>query len=132
ELTAEAAEVMQIASRVFPASRRLRYKQAEMYRDSGRMQKALETFQEASQMKAPAGMTADLDRAQLSFIYQRIGGINTDIAAFDAAIAASKKSLELSPENADARVALGDLYLRRGQHKEAIGEYSQVLAAHPD
>src|SRR5215471_1750721 len=86
ELTAEAADVMQRAARVFPSSRRLRYKEAEMHRDSGRMRKALETFQEASQMKAPAGMPPELDRSQLSFIYQRIGGINTDLTEFDAAI----------------------------------------------
>jgi len=132
ELTAEAADVMQLALRAFPDSRRLRYKEAEMYRDSGKMQKALETFQQASQMKAPSTMTADRDRAQLSFIYQRMGGINTDLTAFDAAAAAYKKSLELSPENADARIALGDTYLRRGQHKEAIAEYNRVLTAHPD
>jgi tetratricopeptide (TPR) repeat protein len=132
ELTTEAADVMQLAQRSFPASRRLRYKQAEMYRDSGKMQKALETFQEASQMKAPAGMTPELDRSQLSFIYQRMGGINTDIVAFDAAIAAYKKSLELSPENADARIALGDAYLRRGQHAEATAEYTRVLTARSD
>src|SRR5262245_13387518 len=132
ELTSEAAEVMQHAVRAFPSSRRVRYKEAEMHRDSGRMRKALETFQESSQMKAPAGMTLELDRSQLSFIYQRIGGINTDLTQFDAAIEAYKKSLEVSPENADARIALGDLYLRRGQYREALTEFERVLAALPD
>jgi tetratricopeptide (TPR) repeat protein len=132
ELTAEADDVMQRAVRAFPASRRVRYKQAEMYRDSGRMRKALETFQEASQMKAPASMTPELDRLQLSFIYQRMGGINTDLAQFDAAIAAYKRALDLSSENADARIALGDLYLRRGQQAEALAEYGSVLSTNPD
>jgi tetratricopeptide (TPR) repeat protein len=132
ELTAEAAEIMQHAVRAFPSSRRVRYKEAEMHRDSGRMRKALETFQEASQMKAPAGMTPELDRSQLSFIYQRIGGINTDLTQFDGAIAAYQKSLEISPENADARIALGDLYLRRGQYHDALSEYARVVAALPD
>jgi tetratricopeptide (TPR) repeat protein len=103
-----------------------------MYRDSGKMRKALDTFQQASQMGAPAGMPQELDRSQLSFIYQRMGGINTDLTQFDEAIAAYKKSLEISPDNADARIALGDLYLRRGQHKEALDEFTRVLAAHPD
>jgi tetratricopeptide (TPR) repeat protein len=132
ELTAEAADVMQRAVRAFPASRRVRYKEAEMHRDSGRMQKALETFQQASGMKAPAAMPANLDLAQLSFIYQRIGGINTDLATLDAAIAAYRKALEISPENADARLALGDAYLRRGQFAEAIAEFRRVQTAHPD
>ena len=132
ELTTEAAEVMQRAIRAFPSSRRLRYKEAEMHRDSGRMRKALETFQQASQMKAPPGMTPERDRLQLSFIYQRIGGINTDLADFDAAGAAYKKALEISPENADARIALGDLYSHRGQYSEALAEYANVLRAHPD
>jgi len=132
ELTAEAADVMQRAVRAFPSSRRVRYEEGEMHRDSGRMRKALETFEAASQMKAPARMTAERDRLQLSFIYQRIGGINTDLVEFDAAIAAYKKSLEISPENADARLALGDLYLRRGQQAEALAEYARVAATHPD
>ena len=132
ELTAEADDVMRRAVTAFPASRRVRYKEAEMYRDSGKMQKALETFQAASQMKAPPSMPADLDRLQLSFIYQRMGGINTDLVQFDAAIAAYKKAVEISPDNADARVALGDVYLRRGQQVEALAEYTRVLQAHPD
>ena len=132
ELTAEADDVMRRAVTAFPSSRRVRYKEAEMYRDSGKMQKALETFQAASQMKAPPSMPADLDRLQLSFIYQRMGGINTDLVQFDAAIAAYKKALEISPDNADARVALGDVYFRRGQHAEALAEYTRVSQTHPD
>ena len=124
ELTAEAEDVMQRAVRLFPDSRRVRYKEAEMYRDSGKMQKALDVFHEASQMKAPASMPPELDSLQLSFIYQRIGGINTDLTQFDAAIAAYKKALEISPKNADARMALGDLYLRRG---ERIGSSCRIL-----
>ena len=132
ELTAEAENVMLLAQSKFPESRRLRYKAAEMYRDSGKMQKALEVFQAASQMKAPASMPPDLASAQLSFIYQRIGGINTDLTQFDAAIAAYKKAIEISPKNADARMALGDVYLRRGQRAEALAEYSALVSAYPD
>lgn len=132
ELTAEAADLMDRAVHAFPSSRRVRYKEAEMHRDSGRMRKALETFQQASQMKAPAGMSPERDRAQLSFIYQRIGGINTDLDQFDDAIAAYKKALDVSPENADARVALGDIFLRRGQHSEALAEYKRVATTHAE
>ena len=132
ELNSEAEDVMQRAIRTFPASRRLRYKEAEMYRDSGRMRKALEVFQEACQMKAPSSMSPEQDRLQLSFIYQRIGGINTDLTQFDAAIGAYKKALEISPKNADARMALGDLYLRRGQATEALAEFTNLVSAVPD
>jgi len=132
ELTTVAEDVMRKARESYPSSRRIRYKEAEMYRDSGKMRKALDTFQQASQMKPPAGMPQELDRSQLSFIYQRMGGINTDLTQFDEAIAAYKKSLEISPDNADARISLGDLYLRRGQHEEALDEFKRVLAAHPD
>ena len=132
DLNAEAAEVMQRAVRAFPNSRQLRYKEAEMHRDSGKMRKALETFQAASQLKPPATMPPDRDRQQLSFIYQRMGGINTDIVDFDAAIAAYKQAVEVWAENYDARVALGDAYLRRGQYSEALAEYSNVLKAKPD
>jgi tetratricopeptide (TPR) repeat protein len=132
ELNAEAEDVMQRSMRAFPESRRLRYKAAEMYRDSGRMRKALEVFQEASQMKAPATMSPEQDQLQLSFVYQRIGGINTDLTQFDAAITAYKKALDISPKNADARMALGDLYLRRGQPAEALAEFTTLVSAFPD
>ena len=132
ELTAEAENVMQRAVRAFQTSRRVRYKEAEMYRDSGKMRRALEIFQEASQMKAPAAMPPQLDQAQLSFIYQRMGGINTDLTQFNAAIDAYEKALEISPENADARIALGDVYLRRGQRMEALAEYTHVLTTHSE
>ena len=131
ELTSVVEDVMQRAVHAFPGSRRVRYREAEMYRDSGKMRKALEVFQEASQMKAPS-MQPELDRSQLSFIYQRIGGINTDLTQFDGAIDAYKKALEIPPDNADARIALGDAFLRRGQKVEALAEYSKVLSAHPD
>jgi tetratricopeptide (TPR) repeat protein len=131
-LMPEAEDILRHAAKAFPASRRVRYREAEMYRDSGRMQKALETFQQASQMKPPASMPPDLDRSQLSFIYHRIGGINTDLVRFDAATAAYKKALEISPENADARIALGDVYLRRGQHTAALAEFTRVLETHSD
>jgi tetratricopeptide (TPR) repeat protein len=132
ELMPVAEDLMQRAVRAYPGSRRLRYKEAEMYRDAGKMRKALEVFEEASQMKAPASMTPDLDSLQLSFIYQRIGGINTDLTQFDAAIAAYKKALEISPKNADARIALGDVYLRRDQREEARAEYAKMMSAFPD
>jgi tetratricopeptide (TPR) repeat protein len=132
ELSAEADALMTRAVRAFPNSRRVRYKQAEMYRDSGSMRKALETFQSASQMKAPDSMPAELDRQQASFIYHRIGGINTDLAQYDAAIAAYKKAIEISAENADARIALADLYLRRGQNADALAEYARVISTHRD
>jgi tetratricopeptide (TPR) repeat protein len=132
ELMAEADDVMQRAIRAFPGSRRARYKEAEMYRDAGKMQKALEVFQEASRLKAPASMTPELDSLQLSFIYQRIGGINTDLTQFDAAIAAYQQALEISPKNADARIALGDAYLRRNEPAKARAEYTFVMSAYPD
>jgi tetratricopeptide (TPR) repeat protein len=132
ELTSEANDLMQRAVRAFPGSRRVRYKEAEMYRDLGKMRKALEVFQEASQVKAPTSMTRELDSLQLSFIYQRMGGIDTDLTEFDAAIAAYQKALEISPKNADARIALGDAYLRRNEPTKARAEYTSVMSAYPD
>src|SRR5207245_875757 len=73
-----------------------------------------------------------LDNLQRSIIYQRIGGINTELTQFDAAMAAYKKALEISPKNADARVALGDAYLRRDQPMEARAEYASLVSAYPD
>jgi predicted Zn-dependent protease len=103
-----------------------------MYRDSGKMRKALEVFQEASLLKAPASMTPERDSLQLSFIYQRIGGIHTDLTELDAATAAYQKALEISPKNADARIALGDAFLRLNEPSKARAEYKSVMSAYPD
>jgi tetratricopeptide (TPR) repeat protein len=132
ELRVEAEALMSRAIQQFPESRRVRYRLAELHRDSGRMRKALEVFREASEMKAPADMDALLDRRQRSFIYQRMGGINTDLVQFDDAVAAYKKALEIDSTNAEARLALGDLYLRRDRLDDALTEYTRVAADRPE
>ncbi len=131
ELRTEAEALMVRALAVYPDSRRVRYRLAELHRDSGRMKKALEVFKEASQLKAPEGMDARLDRRQRSFIYQRIGGINTDLVQFDDALAAYRTALEIDPTNGEARGALGDLYLKRDRLDEALTEYQRVVTEYP-
>jgi tetratricopeptide (TPR) repeat protein len=37
----------------------------------------------------------------------------------------------LTPDNAEARLGLGDVYLQQGKPEDALTEYSRVLAAHP-
>ncbi|MBI4474697.1 MAG: tetratricopeptide repeat protein [Acidobacteria bacterium] len=131
ELRTEAETLMMRALGAFPGSRRVRYRLAELYRDSGRMRKALEVFKEAAELEGPPGLDPALDRRQRSFIYQRIGGINTDLVQFDDALSAHKKALEIDPGNAESRVALGDLYVRRDRLNEALAEYTSVAAANP-
>lgn len=131
ELRTEAEALMMRAIMAFPDSRRVRYRLAELHRDSGRMKKSLEVFKEASEMDGPPGLDPALDRRQRSFIYQRIGGINTDLVQFDDAVAAYKKALEIDPRNGEARLSLGDVYLRRDRLDETLAEYTRVVAENP-
>jgi tetratricopeptide (TPR) repeat protein len=131
ELRDEAETLMTRAVKTFPNSRRVRYRLAELYRDSGRMKQALEVFKQASELQAPPGFDPSLDRRQRSFVFQRIGGINTDLVRFDDAVTAYEKALDINPDNADARLALGDAYLQRNRLDEALAEYTRVITANP-
>jgi tetratricopeptide (TPR) repeat protein len=131
ELMPEAEALMIRAARLFPASKDVHYYQAQLYRSSLNMKKALDAFEQLTRMKAPASIDPALDRLQQNVVYQKIGSIRVELVQFDEASAAYKKALEILPDSAESRLGLGDVYLQQGRPEDALAEYSSVIAADP-
>lgn len=131
QLIPEAEAVMVHAVQLYPTSRDARYHLAQLYLTGGKAKKALETFEQLSRMKAPAVVDPALDRLQQSVVYQKMGSIHAGLIEFDQAATAYRKALELTPESADSRLGLGDVYLQRGDTAAALTEYAQVVAVAP-
>ena len=102
---------------------------AQLIRSSLNTRKALEAFEQLSRMKSPEGIDPSLDRLQQSVVFQKIGRIRAELVEFDKAASAYKKALELTPDSAESRLGLGDIYLQQGKPEEALAEYSKVIAA---
>ena len=131
QLIPEAETLMVHAVQLFPGSKDVRFHLAQLYLTGGKSKKALETFEQLSRMKAPAGIDPALDRLQQSVVYQKIGSIHAELAEFDQASSAYKTALGLTPDGAEVRLGLGDVYLRQGKPDAALAEYNPVAAADP-
>ena len=131
QLMPEAEALMVRAAGLFPESKDVQYHLAQLYRSSLNTRKALEAFEQLSRMKAPPSIDPAVDRLQQSVVYQKIGSIRAELVEFDEAIAAYKKSLELTPDSSESQLGLGDIYLQQGRTEDALAEYSRVVAADP-
>jgi tetratricopeptide (TPR) repeat protein len=131
ELMPEAEALVLHAAQLFPASKVVHYHRAQLYRSSMNPRKALEAFEQLSRMKAPASIDPSVDRLQQSVVFQKIGSIRVELVEFDEAALAYRKALELTPDSAESRLGLGDVYLQQGRPEDALAEYSQVIAANP-
>ena len=127
----EAESLMLRAARLFPASKDVQYRLAQLYRTGLNARKALVAFQQLSRMKAPGPVDPALDRLQQSVVYQKIGSLHVELVEFDAALSAYKRALELTPDSAESRLGLGDVYLQQGKPNDALAEYSGVAAVDP-
>jgi len=128
-LLPEAEALMLRAASLFPESKDVRYHLAQLYRSNVKPKKALEVFEQVSRMKTPASIDPAVDRLQQSVVYQKIGSIHAELVEFDEAISAYKKALELTPDSAESRLGLGDIYLQQGKTQDALAEYTRVVAA---
>jgi len=131
ELMPEAEKVISRAGQVFPESREVEFDAGQLYRHIGKVNKALELFEHTTRMKAPSVIDPAVDRLQQTVIYQKIGSIHAELVESDKAIAAYKKALEIMPDSAESRLALGDVYSRMGQSADALNEYNNVVRSDP-
>lgn len=105
---------------------------AEFYASQGFLLKAVAVFKQVQKLK-PHDIEVHL---ALAGLYQQIGLINDAIAQYREAIAlqeeagltlerlkTAQKMLELDPDNAQARVALGEEFSREGMIEEAVHEF---------
>jgi tetratricopeptide (TPR) repeat protein len=126
QLIDEAQALAERAGRLFPTSRGIQFRLAELYRRSWKPRKALGAFETIGRMKA-SGIDPAMDRLQRSVVYQKIGGIHTELAELDLAASAYSKALEFTPDSVDARLGLGDVYLQQGKPDDALSEYNSAL-----
>ena len=131
QLIPEAEALMVRAAGLFPASRDVHFHLAQLYLVSGKPMKALEVFEQLSRIKAPAGIDPALDSLQQSVVYQKIGSIRAEVADFELAVSAYRKALEFTPDSSEARLGLGDVYLREGKSDDALAEYGVIAATTP-
>jgi tetratricopeptide (TPR) repeat protein len=120
-LVNESEAVAERATRVFPASRAVHYRLAELYRRSWKPRKALEEFEKIG----------GTDPLQRSVVYQKIGSIRTELTEFAEAAAAYRRALEFTPDSVEAHLGLGDVYLQQGRTEDALSEYNRGLAMDP-
>ena len=130
ELVAEAESVMHRGIQRFPRSREIRYALAKIYVQASKYEAALGAFETAAGMDGPADPA--VNRQQRGVIQERIASMNLLLVRFDAAAAAYKTAVELSPDNLKARLGLADLYFRRGMMKEALDAYMSANLSHPN
>ena len=131
ELIDEAEALAERAVQLFPTSRGIHFRLAELYRRNWKPRKALEAFETIGRIKASGDIDAAVDRLQRSVVYQKIGSIHTELAEFDRAAAAYRKALEFTPDSVDARLGLGDVYLQQGRTEDGLTEYNRALATDP-
>lgn len=55
---------------------------------------------------------------------------NVERGMFDEAVTAARKLLELEPNNIQAREILGDIYLKKDMHSEALDVFQQIVKIH--
>jgi tetratricopeptide (TPR) repeat protein len=131
QLIPEAEALMVRAAELFPESKDVHFHLAQLYLVSGKPMKALEAFEKLTRMKSPASIDPAVDRLQQSVVYQKIGSIRAELADFEQALSAYRKALEFTPDSSEARLGLGDVYLREGKPDEALAEYGPIAAASP-
>lgn len=108
---------------------------ARFYATQGFLLKAVAVYKQVQKLK-PEDIETHL---ALAGLYQQIGLVSDAIAQYRAAIALQEKAgltldrlktaqkmLELDPENARLRVALGEEFSREGMIEEAVHEFRQA------
>lgn len=124
-LTAEPEDVMLRAIQAFPNSLEARYELAQVYAETHRWQTALDTLEGTGRVKGSGD--PGRDRYLRSRIYEEIARMHVFLFQFNEAQSNLQTALELDPGNAQASVALGDLYLKLDKPEDAAAEYAKAI-----
>jgi tetratricopeptide (TPR) repeat protein len=114
----EAARHLTDTLTVFQASGRARYLLGLVYQRQGRYPQARQELAKAASMKPLLGMNS---------IFQTIGALARSQQEYDAAIEAFSSRVDLVPNDPQAHLELGDMFVRQGRHEEALAEFTASL-----
>ena len=114
----EAARHLTDTLGVFQASGRARYLLGLVYQRQGRYPQARQELARAASMKPLLGMNS---------IFQTIGALARSQQEYDAAIDAFSSRVDLVPNDPQAHLDLGDMFVRQGRHEEALAEFAASL-----
>ena len=119
----EAEDALRDTLTVLPSSGRARYVLARVHQRRGNYGDALREFEAAITFEPLLGVNS---------IYETIGTLQAAQQNFDAAITAYNARIDVHPNDPDAHVDLGEIYLRQGRHDEALAEFTVALLLDPE
>jgi tetratricopeptide (TPR) repeat protein len=114
----EAAQHLTDTLTVFQASGRARYLLGLVYQRQGRYPQARQELAKAASLKPLLGMNS---------ILQDVGALARSQQEYDAAIEAFSSRVDLVPNDPQAHLDLGEMYVRQGRHEEALAEFTASL-----
>ena len=130
QLMPEAEALMVRAAGLFPASKDVHFHLAQLYLVSRKPMKALEVFEQLSRMKAPRGYRSCIGspsaKRRLPEDWKYPSGA---CLILTQAMSAYRKALEFTPDSSEARLGLGDVYLREGKTEMPWPNMVAVAAA---
>jgi tetratricopeptide (TPR) repeat protein len=119
---ADAERTLQAAIRAIPGSGQAHYQLGKVSEAMDKPSDALRALEAAVKLTPVTGTDA---------LYQAIGAMHSIDRHFEAVIAAHTERVDLSPNNADAHIALGEAYLKVDRGSEAQVEFLAALMIDP-
>jgi tetratricopeptide (TPR) repeat protein len=116
------AEIERVQKRVAaaPDNYRLHYELANLYYDSGQLEKAQASFEEAHRLNPKHVETL-----------VNLGSVLSDLNKQEEAIEQFQKALSLNPDDCKARSNLGNTYYALSKYPDAMYEYRRAIGIDP-
>jgi tetratricopeptide (TPR) repeat protein len=119
---ADAEQAFSAAIESVPRSGQAHYNLGRLYDFQQRSADAARAFQAAARLNPVVG---------LDYLYQSLARVCLAQPDLDQAVDAATRRVEISPNNADAHRALGEMHLQQGRHDEAMTELLAALLINP-
>lgn len=117
----EALQCYQKCNQLDPTRDEIAVKIAQVYRDQGHTEKALDMYEIALKMN-PSNIQGRIDRV----------GLLMQLRLYDVAELEIEKGLKNNPSNVHLEKSKADLFTLSGNYAEALQLYEGILARHPD